>query len=78
MIPDNSPPIYQRQRLSVGVFICGIARVRGVYATYGAVYIATALGWPWIVDGVTLTWSDYLSVGLALSGAGVIALGSPR
>jgi small multidrug resistance family-3 protein len=46
-----------------------------VYATYGAVYIATALVWLWIVDGVTPTWSDVLGVGLALTGAGVIAMG---
>lgn len=46
-----------------------------VYAAYGAVYIATALGWLWIVDGVTPTWSDYTGVGLALLGAAVISLG---
>ena len=46
-----------------------------VYATYGAVYIATALGWLYWVDGVTPTWNDYLGVALALTGAGVIALG---
>ncbi|MBK4736783.1 YnfA family protein [Noviherbaspirillum pedocola] len=46
-----------------------------VYATYGAVYIATALGWLWVVDGVKPTWTDVLGVGLALCGAGVIALG---
>ncbi|WP_420473667.1 YnfA family protein [Noviherbaspirillum sp. ST9] len=46
-----------------------------VYATYGAIYIATALGWLWIVDGVSPTWNDYVGVGLALVGAGVIALG---
>lgn len=46
-----------------------------VYATYGAVYIATALGWLYVVDGVTPTWNDYVGVGLALAGAGVIALG---
>lgn len=46
-----------------------------VYATYGAVYIATALGWLWVVDGVTPTWNDVAGVGLALVGAGVIALG---
>ena len=46
-----------------------------VYATYGAIYIATALGWLWMVDGVTPTWNDYVGVGLALIGAGVIALG---
>lgn len=46
-----------------------------VYATYGAVYIATALCWLYLVDGVTPSWNDYVGVGLALAGAGVIALG---
>lgn len=46
-----------------------------VYAMYGAVYIATALGWLWLVDGVQPTWTDILGVGLALCGAGVIAIG---
>lgn len=46
-----------------------------VYATYGAVYIATALGWLYVVDGVTPTWNDYVGVGLALMGAAFIALG---
>ena len=46
-----------------------------VYATYGAVYIATAMGWLYFVDGVTPTWNDYIGVGLALAGAGSIALG---
>lgn len=47
-----------------------------VYATYGAVYIATALGWLYFVDGVVPRWSDYLGVGLALAGAASIALGA--
>jgi len=46
-----------------------------VYATYGAIYIATAIGWLYVVDGVTPTWNDYLGVGLALAGASFIALG---
>ena len=46
-----------------------------VYATYGAVYIATALAWLWIVDGMKPTWNDVFGVGLALCGAAVIALG---
>lgn len=46
-----------------------------VYATYGAVYIATALIWLFVVDGVTPNWSDVVGGGLALLGAGVIALG---
>lgn len=46
-----------------------------VYATYGAVYIATALAWLWAVDDVRPAWTDVVGVGLALCGAGVIALG---
>lgn len=46
-----------------------------VYATYGAIYIATALGWLWAVDGIRPAPTDYLGVGLALLGAGIIALG---
>ena len=46
-----------------------------IYATYGAVYIATALGWLWLVDGVVPTWTDVVGVTLALCGAGVIAMG---
>ena len=40
-----------------------------VYASYGAVYIATALLWLWTVDGVTPTWSDIGGVALARRGA---------
>lgn len=46
-----------------------------VYATYGAIYIATALLWLWLVDGITPNWTDWFGVTLALSGAAVIAFG---
>jgi small multidrug resistance family-3 protein len=46
-----------------------------VYATYGAVYIASAIGWLYAVDRITPSWSDVLGVALALAGAAVIALG---
>ncbi|WP_377703609.1 YnfA family protein [Pseudoduganella sp. UC29_71] len=46
-----------------------------VYASYGAVYIATAIGWLYFVDGVRPAWNDYVGVGLALAGAGCIAIG---
>ncbi len=46
-----------------------------VYATYGAVYIGTALLWLYLVDGVTPTWNDYVGAGLALAGAAVISFG---
>ncbi|MFC0252272.1 YnfA family protein [Massilia consociata] len=46
-----------------------------VYASYGAVYIATALAWLYVVDGIKPVWSDYLGVALALGGAACIAFG---
>ncbi|MBT2791079.1 YnfA family protein [Paraburkholderia strydomiana] len=64
-------------RLAVFVWLLTLhpAASGRVYATYGAVYIATALAWLWSVDGVTPTWTDVLGVALALCGAGVIAMG---
>lgn len=48
-----------------------------VYAAYGGVYVAVALGWLWAVDGIRPTRWDALGVGLALVGMGVI-LFAPR
>lgn len=45
------------------------------YATYGAIYIASALGWLWLVDGVSPTWTDVAGVALTLCGAAIIAMG---
>ena len=71
--------LLQPAALSLAIFVWLLtlhpAASGRVYATYGAVYIATALGWLWLVDGVTPTWTDMAGVGLALCGAGVIALG---
>jgi small multidrug resistance family-3 protein len=46
-----------------------------VYATYGAVYIATAIAWLSVVDGIKPTWNDYLGAAVALLGAGIIIIG---
>jgi small multidrug resistance family-3 protein len=43
-----------------------------VYATYGAVYIGTALVWLRVVDGVGLSWADWSGAALALAGAALI------
>jgi len=43
------------------------------YAAYGGMYIAVALLWLRLVDGVTLTRWDLLGAGLALAGMAVIA-----
>jgi small multidrug resistance family-3 protein len=44
------------------------------YAAYGGMYIAVALAWLRLVDGVPLTRFDLLGAGLALAGMAVIAL----
>ncbi|QOW22645.1 YnfA family protein [Novilysobacter avium] len=43
-----------------------------VYAAYGGVYVATALGWLWAVDGVRPGMPDLIGGGLILAGALVI------
>ncbi|WP_341675644.1 YnfA family protein [Niveibacterium sp. SC-1] len=46
-----------------------------VYAAYGGVYVAVALVWLRVVDGVTLSPSDWLGAAIALVGMAVIAIG---
>ena len=43
------------------------------YAAYGGMYIATALLWLRLVDGITLSRWDVLGAGIALLGMAVIA-----
>lgn len=44
------------------------------YAAYGGVYVAAALLWLWLVDGVTPTGWDLAGVGVALAGMAIIVL----
>ena len=46
-----------------------------VYAAYGGVYVATALAWLRVVDGIKLTPWDWLGAGVALLGMSIIAFG---
>lgn len=46
-----------------------------VYAAYGGVYVATALIWLRVVDGVTLSPYDYIGAGVALLGMAIIVAG---
>lgn len=46
-----------------------------VYAAYGGVYIATALVWLRVVDGVKLSAWDWTGAGIALLGMAVIVTG---
>jgi small multidrug resistance family-3 protein len=46
-----------------------------VYAAYGGVYVATAIGWLWLVDGVRPSTTDLLGSAIALLGMGIIVAG---
>lgn len=46
-----------------------------VYAAYGGVYVATALVWLRVVDGVKLAPLDWMGAGVALLGMSIIVLG---
>jgi small multidrug resistance family-3 protein len=46
-----------------------------VYAAYGGVYVATALVWLRIVDGVKLSALDWVGAGIALLGMAIIVTG---
>jgi small multidrug resistance family-3 protein len=48
-----------------------------VYAAYGGVYVATALLWLWLVDGVRPTAWDMAGSLVAVSGMAIIML-APR
>jgi small multidrug resistance family-3 protein len=48
-----------------------------VYAAYGGVYVAAALCWLWLVDGIRPTVWDITGVTITLIGMAVIAFG-PR
>lgn len=46
-----------------------------IYAAYGGVYVATALVWLRVVDGVNLSVLDWIGAGIALFGMSIIVLG---
>lgn len=48
-----------------------------VYAAYGGVYIAMALAWLWIIDGVRPTQWDVLGVTVSIAGMAIIMF-APR
>jgi small multidrug resistance family-3 protein len=47
-----------------------------VYAAYGGVYVATAVLWLWLIDGIRPTALDVVGSLVALSGMAIIMLGS--
>jgi len=48
-----------------------------VYAAYGGVYVAVALGWLWAVDGIRPSVWDVVGIGVTLAGMAIIAF-APR
>lgn len=46
-----------------------------VYAAYGGVYVATAVLWLWLVDGVRPSAHDLVGSFVALVGMGIVVLG---
>jgi small multidrug resistance family-3 protein len=48
-----------------------------VYAAYGGVYVATALVWLWMVDGIRPQLWDWVGTGVVLAGMAILVL-APR
>ena len=67
-----------RAAISLGLFVWLLTlhphAAGRTYASYGGMYIAVALLWLWLVDGVTLTRWDLLGASVALMGMSIIAL----
>ncbi|MBU0601656.1 MAG: YnfA family protein [Gammaproteobacteria bacterium] len=76
---DGSPWLLLPAALSLAVFVWLLslhpAASGRVYAAYGGVYVATALLWLRVVDGVKLSPFDYLGAGVTLLGMGIIVSG---
>ena len=49
-----------------------------VFAAYGGVYVAAALAWLWVVEGVKPSGWDWAGVGLCLAGMALIVLQPQR
>ena len=43
-----------------------------VYAAYGGMYVATALAWLWVVDGIKPSVSDFVGAAVILLGTAII------
>ncbi len=74
---EGSPWLLLPAALSLVVFVWVLtlhpAASGRVYAAYGGVYVAKALLWLRVVDGIKLSSLDWLGAGIALLGMGIIA-----
>jgi len=48
-----------------------------VYAAYGGVYVAAAIAWLWVIDGLRPTAWDFIGAAVAIIGMGIIMF-APR
>ncbi len=67
--------------LALGIFVWLLSlhpeAAGRVYAAYGGAYVAVALAWLWVVDGIKPTNWDFIGVAVTLAGMGII-LFAPR
>lgn len=78
---DGSPWLLLPAAFSLGLFVWLLTlhpQAAGrTYAAYGGVYIAVALLWLWLVDGIRPTLWDGLGATVALAGMAIIMF-APR
>lgn len=78
---NGSPWLLVPAAISLAVFVWLLtlhAAASGrVYAAYGGVYIAVAIVWLWVVDGIRPSAWDVTGVAVALVGMSIIAF-QPR
>ncbi|KAF1006873.1 MAG: hypothetical protein GAK28_02192 [Luteibacter sp.] len=75
---DRSPWLLLPAALSLAAFAWLLtlhpAAAGRTYAAYGGIYIAVALAWLALVEGVRLTTWDMVGAGVALAGMAIIVL----
>ena len=71
------PWLWLRQGRSAWLLTLHPAAAGRVYAAYGGVYVAVALAWLWVVDGVRPGPWDWLGAAVTLAGMAIIAF-APR
>jgi small multidrug resistance family-3 protein len=77
----RSPWLLAPAGLSLAIFVWLLSlhptAAGRTYAAYGGVYVATALVWLWLVDGIRPDRWDWIGAGVAVVGMAIIAL-APR
>ena len=75
---DRSPWLLVPAAVALAVFAWLLtlhpAAAGRTYAAYGGVYVAVAIGWLWVVDGIAPTRWDLAGVAVILLGMALIVL----